>query len=198
MRVKTDERRTAIMAAAWDAFKENGFERTTMSDITDRAGGSKATLYNYFSSKDELFAAVLEHGLKHGSEESFQELASPGPLNERLLRFARADIRSRLSEDMIAVERMLVAEAGRSNIFETLKGKSHYRRRRIADLLEVEMAQGRLRDADPIRAAIHLLGLIETDARDRLLYGDTSVIPSEIDEQIHLGVEAFLRAYAPG
>ena len=98
---------------------------------------------------------------------------------------------------MIAVERMLVAEAGRSNIFETLNEKSFYRRRRIADLLEVEMEEGRLRDADPIRAAIHLLGLIETDARDRLLYGDTSVTPAEIEEQIHLGVDAFLRAYAP-
>ena len=114
MRVKTDERRSAILAAAWEAFTDNGFERTTMSDISERAGGSKATIYNYFSSKDELFAAVLEHGLKDRSEESFQELASPGPLSARLLRFARADIRSRLSEDMTAVERMLVAEAGQA------------------------------------------------------------------------------------
>jgi len=41
MRPKTDDRRQAIMAAAWGAFRENGFERTTMSEISDRVGGSK-------------------------------------------------------------------------------------------------------------------------------------------------------------
>ena len=196
MRVKTDARRKAIAAAAWEAFRENGFERTTMSEITARAGGSKATVYNYFASKDDLFAAALEYGLQDLSEEPFRQLAQPGPLAERLLRFARAGLKSRLSSDMIAVERMLVAEAGRSTVFESLREKSFLRRRRIADRLETEMAQGKLRDADPIRAAIHLLALIEFDARDRLLYGDTSVTPAMIEEQVHQGVEAFLRAYA--
>ena len=33
MRVRTDELRQAILAAAWDVFRENGFDRTTMSEI---------------------------------------------------------------------------------------------------------------------------------------------------------------------
>ena len=197
MRVKTDERRAAIVAAAWEAFKGNGFERTTMSEITGRVGGSKATIYNYFSSKDDLFSAAVEHGLGTASEEPFRQLAAPGPLAERLLRFARADMKSRLSPDMIAVERILVAEAGRTSVFEAVRDKSFLRRRRIADQLELDMERGGLRDADPIRAAIHLLALVETDLRDRMLWGDASVTPAMIEEQIHLGVEAFLRAYAP-
>lgn len=196
MRVKTDARRNAIVAAAWHAFRENGFERTTMSDIVARAGGSKATIYSYFESKDQLFAAAIEHGLQEATEEPFRQLAKPGPLARRLLQFARADLKIRLSPDMIAVERMLVAEAERSHVYEALREKSFLRRRRIADRLEIEMEQGNLRDADPIRAAIHLLALIEFDARDWLLYGDTSVTPAMIEEQIHQGVDAFLRAYA--
>jgi AcrR family transcriptional regulator len=197
MRVKTDARRKAIVAAAWEAFRENGFERTTMSDIIARAGGSKATIYSYFDSKDDLFAAALEHGLREATQEPFRQLAKPGLLAQRLLRFARADLKIRLSPDMIAVERMLVAEAERSHVYETLREKSFLRRRLIADRLEIEMEQGNLRDADPIRAAIHLLALIEFDARDWLLYGDRSVTPAMIEEQIHQGVDAFLRAYAP-
>lgn len=197
MRVKTDARRKAIVAAAWEAFRENGFERTTMSDIIARAGGSKATIYSYFDSKDDLFAAALEHGLWEATQEPFRQLAKPGPLAQRLLRFARADLKIRLSPDMIAVERMLVAEAERSHVYETLREKSFLRRRLIADRLEIEIEQGNLRDADPIRAAIHLLALIEFDARDWLLYGDRSVTPAMIEEQIHQGVDAFLRAYAP-
>lgn len=198
MRVKTDARRTAIAAAAWGAFRENGFERTTMTEITARAGGSKATVYGYFPSKDELFAAAIEYGLRDSTKEPFVELSKPGPLAQRLLRFARADLKNRLSPDMIAVERMLVAEAERSHVYSVLRDKSFMRRRLIADCLETEMEQGRLRDADPIRAAIHLLALIEFDARDWLLYGDTNVTPAMIEEQIHQGVDAFLRAYAPG
>ncbi len=197
MRVKTDARRNTIVAAAWDTFRANGFERTTMSDIVARVGGSKATIYSYFESKDQLFAAALGYGLRDAGEEPFRELAKPGPLAQRLLQFARADLKIRLSTDMIAVERMLVAEAERSHVYEALREKSHLRRRLVADRLEVEMEQGNLRDADPIRAAIHLLALIEFDARDWLLYGDRSVTPAMIAEQIHQGVDAFLRAYAP-
>ena len=197
MRVKTEARREAIASAAWQVFRENGYEGTTMSAVVARAGGSKATIYGYFDSKDELFAAALEHGLEGSSEEPLRQLAKPGPLAERLLRFARADLKSRLSPDMIAVERMLVAEAERSHVYEVLREKSFLRRRLVADRLEIEMEQGNLRDADPIRAAIHLLALIEFDARDWLLYGDRSVTPAMIEEQIHQGVAAFLRAYAP-
>lgn len=197
MRVKTDARRNAIAAAAWESFRENGFERTTISEITARAGGSKATIYGYFPSKDELFSAAIEYGLRDASTEPYRELAKSGSLAQRLLRFARADLKIRLSPDMIAIERMLVAEAERSHVNSVLRDKSFLRRRLLADQLEIEMEQGRLRDADPIRAAIHLLALIEFDARDGLLYGDTSVTPAMIDEQIHQGIDAFLRAYAP-
>jgi AcrR family transcriptional regulator len=197
VRVKTDARRDAIASAAWQVFRENGFERTTMAAVVARAGGSKATIYSYFASKDELFAAALEHGLEASSEEPLNQLSKRGPLADRLLHFARADLKSRLSRDMIAVERILVAEADRSHVYTKLRDKSFLRRRMIADRLELEMAEGNLRDADPLRAAIHLLALIEFDARDWLLYGDTSVTDAMLDEQIHQGIDAFLRAYAP-
>ncbi len=197
MRVKTDARRSAIVAAAWAEFREQGFERATMAGINARAGGSRATLYGYFASKDELFSAALEHGLKEPSGEAFRQLAGPGPLTDRLLNFARAHMESRLSPDMIAIDRILVAEAGRSAVYEAVRQKSFLKRRMIADLLEPEMAAGRLRDADPIRAAIHLLALVEADLLDRHLHGDRTITPDMIEEQIHLGIEAFLRAYAP-
>lgn len=197
MRVKTDARRNVIVAAAWDAFRQFGYEGTTMSAINARAGGSKATIYNYFPSKEELFSAALEFGLKEASGELFRQLGGSGPLGERLLRFARAHLANRMSPDMVAIDRILVAEAFQSEVFEVVREKSFLKRRMIADQLEPEMAAGRLRDADPIRAAIHLLALVEADLLERHLHGDRAITPAMIEEQIHLGVEAFLRAYAP-
>ena len=46
MRVKSEERRQAMVEVARQAFTELGFENTSMSEIANRLGGSKATLYN--------------------------------------------------------------------------------------------------------------------------------------------------------
>ena len=55
MRTKSDEKRQAILDVAAEVFREAGFERASMSEICTRVGGAKATLYNHFASKDELF-----------------------------------------------------------------------------------------------------------------------------------------------
>ena len=44
MRVKTDDRRAAILEAAVEVFREVGYERASMAAISARVGGSKATL----------------------------------------------------------------------------------------------------------------------------------------------------------
>ena len=59
MRVKSDEKRQAIIDVAAQTFQELGFEGASMSEICSRVGGSKATLYNYFASKEDLFFEVM-------------------------------------------------------------------------------------------------------------------------------------------
>lgn len=51
---RTGRTRDAIVDAALELFRENGFERTTMRAIAERAGVSVGNAYYYFSSKDEL------------------------------------------------------------------------------------------------------------------------------------------------
>ncbi len=54
------KRRNAILAAALDAFYLRGYTATKMTDIAERAAISKGTLYLYFSSKEQMFLAVIE------------------------------------------------------------------------------------------------------------------------------------------
>ncbi len=54
-----DERRARILEAAREVFYEVGYAGASMSMISSRLGGSKATLYAYFNSKEELFAAII-------------------------------------------------------------------------------------------------------------------------------------------
>jgi TetR/AcrR family transcriptional regulator len=54
-----ERRREAIIQAATEVFKKKGLTASTMEDIAARAELSKATLYLYFTNKEELFLAVL-------------------------------------------------------------------------------------------------------------------------------------------
>lgn len=58
-RCSPDERRENILAVATRVFMQNGYGATSMSAIAAQLGGSKATLYKYFPSKEQLFEAVL-------------------------------------------------------------------------------------------------------------------------------------------
>jgi AcrR family transcriptional regulator len=54
------DRRATILDAARDAFAETGYHETSLDSIAVRAGVSKALLYEHFSSKRELYVAMLE------------------------------------------------------------------------------------------------------------------------------------------
>ncbi len=49
-----------IIEVAQDIFKRYGFKKSTMDEIAAAAGKGKSTLYHYFKSKEEVFAAVIE------------------------------------------------------------------------------------------------------------------------------------------
>jgi len=54
------DRREAILDAARGAFADRGFHETSLDAVAERAGVSKALLYEHFSSKRELYVAMLE------------------------------------------------------------------------------------------------------------------------------------------
>jgi AcrR family transcriptional regulator len=54
------DRRAAILDAARAAFAEGGFHQTSLDVVADRAGVSKALIYEHFPSKRELYLAMLE------------------------------------------------------------------------------------------------------------------------------------------
>ena len=61
MRRNSAETRLRIIDAAYTLFYQVGFLRTGVDAIADAAGITKRTLYQHFSSKDELIEVVLEH-----------------------------------------------------------------------------------------------------------------------------------------
>lgn len=54
------ERLARILDAATELFLRDGYGETSIDSILEVSGGSKATLYNYFPTKDDLFRAVID------------------------------------------------------------------------------------------------------------------------------------------
>jgi AcrR family transcriptional regulator len=59
-----EARKERIMAGALEVFRAKGLEKATMEEIAAAAGFGKATLYYYFSSKEEVFSQIMEKGWK--------------------------------------------------------------------------------------------------------------------------------------
>ncbi len=55
-----DKRREQILQTAFDLFSKRGFSGTTTKDIARMSGVSEAMVFKHFSSKDELYGAILE------------------------------------------------------------------------------------------------------------------------------------------
>lgn len=198
MRVKSAQRRRAIIEAAAEVFRERGFQGASMDAIAARLGGSKGTLYSYFPSKEDLFVAVVEDVLAAQAEAPFDALTGGGSLRERLARFARLHVKFRLEDDVIAIDRMLIAESERSNLGDMMRTRYVMPRlQRLAEMLQSEMEAGGLRRTNPYLAATQFRLLAEGDLIERRLRGDRTVSPRTAAEEVSAGLDAFLRAYAP-
>lgn len=57
--IPRDERTADLLRVATAVFAAKGYSATTMSDISEAAGVARANIYWYYSSKDDIFAAVM-------------------------------------------------------------------------------------------------------------------------------------------
>jgi AcrR family transcriptional regulator len=113
VRTKSEARRQAILDTAAEAFRERGYEATSMSEVAARVGGSKATLYNYFCSKESLFAAVMVEQVRAQAAPVMEAFASSDDFESALRKLAPDYIRLMLRPEVLAVKRMCAAEGER-------------------------------------------------------------------------------------
>lgn len=60
-RMAGEERRLQILAVAVSLFSQKGFRGTTTKEIAQAAGVSEAMVFRHFATKEELYAAILDH-----------------------------------------------------------------------------------------------------------------------------------------
>lgn len=132
-----------------------------MSTIAARVGGSKGTLYNYFSSKEELFEAVVVDACTENAEAMFGVLEEGQPVGTVLRRVGRAFLTRVLAERAVSLHRMVIAETHRFPELGQIFYDSGPRvsQARLASFLHDRMHRGELREVDPLLVAKQFFAL---------------------------------------
>lgn len=196
MRVRTDERREAIVEAATEVFREKGYERASMAAIAARVGGSKATLYSYFKSKEELFVAAMIEAVEEQGQVLVEMLDPTAPDMEHvLLHFGEAYIEFMSRPAALAVTRAAVAEGDNAAVGALLYERGPKYGWEAARAYMTSLREnGLIRDVDPGIAAAHLKSLLEAGIVEPLLFGAKPEFDAK--QAVAAAVDAFLRAYA--
>ena len=200
MKKKTETKSQAIVDIAAEVFREMGFQRASMSEICRRVGGSKATIYNYFPSKELLFFEVMRQAnesefmaihqaLDHAAKNSAESLRHFG---EGLLTFV-------YSPEVMAIRRLVLTNFGNSELARTCFELGPKRSmNEVSEFLRTAMAKGKLRQCDSGVATLHLRGLLESELLDSFIFQiDEDISPERIKGIVQRAVAVFMAAYGP-
>lgn len=199
MRKKSEERRQQMIDVAAEVFNEIGFEGASMAEISARIGGSKATLYNYFSSKEEIFVEVMIKQVGSQFEEMFMSLRHEDELRSGLLRLAEHYLAVVFRPEIVAVKRLAMYYAGKSELGPLLYERGPKRGwTRIAEFIELKMKAGKLHPGDPWIAGMQLRALMEAEWMEiRMLNVVTEIPAGKLKASAHRAVDAFISLYQP-
>jgi AcrR family transcriptional regulator len=187
---RRDTRRAAILKAARVAFLDRGFLRTTLDDIIAVAGGSRATIYEEFGSKEGLFAAIIAEILEAMNAEPVPD----GPPEAVLRSIATSYMRELMDPDCLALFRVVVGECAHMRELGRAVFKAGPERgaRGLAEHLHRWAMTGELVIDDPDVAARQFIGMIEGDLHRRAALWERIPTEAEIAANIESAVKLFL------
>ena len=157
-----DDKRQAILEAAIYTFARKGFHATRISDVAERAGIGKGTVYLYFDSKEDLLISILQSYVDEAmalAEELVDEHVDPRRgieifFEKGLARFAE-------NPDLFAVmeQRLFLTDPELQR-----RGETFFRSilERIVAKIEQVTAAGQVRQYDPPIIACAILGALST------------------------------------
>lgn len=120
-------------------------------------------------------------------------------MTEALEKFGRGLLTLLYSPQVQAVRRLIVAEAGRSDLGRKLYELGPVRNEAAAAaFLQHAMDAGQLRQADTRIASLHLRGLLEAEWLGRFLFQTLEpILAEEINATVARAVAALMAAYGP-
>jgi AcrR family transcriptional regulator len=189
-------RERAILDAALKVFAAHGFSGATMDAVATEAGLTKPTLYSYFSSKDDLFQAMML-AKRDLMLDVFDHPS--GSMVADLRDFAWAYAETVMRPDMLSLARLIIGEVTRfpeiGRAYQS-SGPDHLLHG-IMRYLVTQRDAGRLTFDAAELAAQDLWGLILSAPRTQALHmPDALPDRATLNRYITNGLRVFLKAYS--
>lgn len=191
-----NQRRAAILEAATDLFLEQGYDRTSLEQIIERAGGSRRAIYQQFGNKEGLFIAVIEAIIEHLLDRLSVLTWQDRSPEQTLIQAGTALVRALTSSKMLAVFRMLITEVTR---FPDL-GRTFFRKgperayQQMSQYLQQQARSGYLQIDHPDVAARQLIEMMKGDLHLRAMFCPEDIpTDAEIETHVQLAVQTFLK-----
>jgi TetR/AcrR family transcriptional repressor of mexJK operon len=187
----------SILAAARRTFLVGGFGAVSMDAIAREAGASKATLYAYFASKEELFGAMVARESERYAEEFSGAELDPADAAGSLGVIARRFLRLLLSPDVIAMNRIIIGEVVRFPALAEVFWHAGPERVRIQveGFLRRMVEGGTLDIGDTRVAAEQFASLVRGEIHLQGLLGLGKTDPKALDKAAANAVATFLKAF---
>lgn len=161
----TDRKRQAIIQAAINEFRDNGFEITSMDKIAATAGVSKRTVYNHFPSKEELFAEILNQLWARVTAEQETAYRPDLPLRDQLRGLLMAKLQMLGDDNFLDLARVAIAATIHSpERAQDMVARMGEREEGLTVWIRAAQADGRLKAIAPDFAAQQVQGLLKSFA----------------------------------
>ena len=189
------ERRDAILASARKVFARKGYEGTTVADIAKEAGVAAGTVYLYYASKTDLFAA-LNLQLFAMINQALQSADVPPDLAAGTRTRIQAVFQAaRKHSDLIRL--VFLNPDPRSEVAHRLKRTEEERMGPLAELLRASMEGGIVRPGDPYVLARIINGLVIVGLYQCFVQSDGSLVDTYPDIITDMIVGALRPAASP-
>src|SRR6185295_13856132 len=155
-----NERLAEVYRTAAQIILRKGYDATSINDIANALGMTKAGLYHYINGKKELLFDIMNFGLDELDEEVATPARSIADPRERL-RFIVASHAQLVTRGQGAITILvdeITALTPAQNRMITRRKREYFNR--LRDLLNELKAQGQLHDVDTTAATFSLLGMI--------------------------------------
>ena len=165
--VDKDQRRTDIARVALDLFARKGFEKTSIREITTRAGMGKGTFYDYFGDKKAILTEIARLVFEEWSLRAADSLKGvDDPLDQlRTLAMSSVEMTSDFEQLMLVyvdLVRLGAEDQGQSEFMEMFKDYILMGRRFIADIIRAGKKKKKIRrSVDPDTTAMNLIAQVD-------------------------------------
>jgi TetR/AcrR family transcriptional regulator, mexJK operon transcriptional repressor len=184
-----------MLAAAAELFLRDGYDKTSIDAILVLSGGSKATLYAYFPTKEDLFRAVLDSVMVNNGQPT---LDIRRDVREMLTEFAVDRLHVIFSTHHRAVLRLIIAERERfPDLARLYHERGPQRSHKLLGEYLIALKDADLLDVDdPEEAAEFFTGmLVHKWYKELLMLGAPTPSNSALQQRADHVVRRFLEAF---